>query len=192
MEEQDRPTAVDAVLKDGTPIRLRPICPADAPKLEAGFAELSTESRYKRFLEATDRLTPQQLDYLTHVDDFTHLCWVAVHVDESGEETGLAVARCIRDPTQSDLAEFAVVVADAYHRRGVGYLLTQKLVAEAWHVGVRRFKGLMLAGNAPAIELMNRFGSEISRRIDVPGVVEIIWALRDPALPETPPTPPEA
>ena len=64
-------------LTDGTPVRLRPLGPADRERLRAGFERLSPESRYRRFLSPTPRLTERMLTYLTDTDGWNHVAIVA-------------------------------------------------------------------------------------------------------------------
>jgi hypothetical protein len=44
-------------LHDGARVALRPITPADKPHLAASFERLSDESRYRRFLTSTAKLS---------------------------------------------------------------------------------------------------------------------------------------
>lgn len=168
-------------LTDGTPVTIRPVTPEDAPLLVEGFAHLSHQSRYRRFLEAIRSLTPAQVHYLTHADGHRHIAWGAVVPDPQVQrEVGIAVARCVRDDADPDLAEFAIAVADAWQGKGVGLALARVVAAHAWHAGVRRFKGLMLADNQGAFALMDHLGTLESQRYDAPGVVEAIWRLHAP------------
>src|SRR4051794_40181867 len=65
-------------LPDGHRIIVRPIDTHDRPRLEAAFARLSTESRYRRFLASTPDLTPRQFDYHANVDHHDHEALVAL------------------------------------------------------------------------------------------------------------------
>jgi hypothetical protein len=55
---------------------IRPIQPADAPLLASAFAELSPESRYRRFFTPMKELDALQLAYLTDVDHHTTRRWL--------------------------------------------------------------------------------------------------------------------
>ncbi|MFW6067830.1 MAG: N-acetyltransferase family protein [Myxococcota bacterium] len=175
------PEPIHARLPDGTPVVIRPVTPADAPLLVAGFEHLSEESRYRRFLEAVKDLTPEQVHYLTHADGYKHIAWgVTVDDPDTGKPIGIAVARCVRDEEDPDTAEFAIAVADAWQRSGVGSILADVVADRAWRAGVRKLKGLMLADNRGAFALMSRFGELESRHYEGPGVVECVWKLRPP------------
>ena len=51
-------------LHDGTSVTIRQISPDDGPRLEAAYARLSPDSRYKRFLAAKPYLSVTEIRYL--------------------------------------------------------------------------------------------------------------------------------
>lgn len=175
-------TPISDRLRDGTPIVMRPLLPEDAQLLLRGFDKLSSRTRYTRFLQAVDRLTPDQVDYLTHVDGYDHLAWGATAVDPAtGETVGIAIARSVREPLHAEEAEFAIVVADEWQHRGVGSRLTRVLAEKARQAGVARWRATMLATNAPVLRLMALAGSEISRSTDGRGCLEVVYQLAEPS-----------
>ena len=52
-------------LRGGTNVLIRPIEPADKPRLEEGLRRLSNETIRKRFLAAKPRFSRSELRYLT-------------------------------------------------------------------------------------------------------------------------------
>ena len=78
---------------DHSRVTIRPIEPADAPLLVAAFAELSEDSRYRRFFTPKRELDDRQLAYLTNVDHHDHEALVAIDAS-SGSCAG--VARFVR------------------------------------------------------------------------------------------------
>ena len=129
---------------------LRPIAPDDKALLQAGVAALSPQSAYGRFLTGKSSLTPAELRYLTEVDGVDHIALLVLHGIEL-----VAVGRIVRDQTQRDIAELAVVVADDWQRRGIGRTLTRELTLRS---GVDRVSGTMLATNRAALALMRGIG----------------------------------
>ncbi|HEX2032433.1 MAG TPA: GNAT family N-acetyltransferase [Actinomycetota bacterium] len=160
--------STDATLRDGTRVRIRPIVPDDKALLVAGFERLSPESRYRRFMAQLDRLTDEQLAYLTEIDYDDHYALVALDLDH-GE--GLGVARYVRLPAEPEVAEAAVTVIDDYQGRGVGYLLLQALGAAALEHGVRRFRGYTLDGNRPLRDLIESLAGDAAH--DSPGLLRV-------------------
>lgn len=130
---------------------MRPIHTDDKDLLQAGVAALSPQSAYNRFLTGKSSLTPGELRYLTEVDGLDHIALVVL-----GRNRDLvAVGRIVRDKWQPGTAELAVVVADAWQRRGIGRLLTRELTLRS---GVDRVSGTMLATNRAALALMRGIG----------------------------------
>src|SRR5262249_29395165 len=130
---------------------MRPIAPADKDLLQAGGAALSPEAAYGRFLTGKSSLTPAELRYLTEIDGVNHIALVVT--DANGDF--IAVGRIVRDEDRPDTAELAVVVGDAWQRRGIGRTLTRELTLRS---GVDRVSGTMLATNRAALALMRGIG----------------------------------
>jgi len=125
----DRPH-VELPARDGGVVTLSPLTRADRALIEEGFAELSIETRYARFGQGVAGLSGRELDYLSDVDQHSHVAWGAVL---DGEVAG--VGRYIV-PEPGDCAEFAITVIDVHQRRGVGTALFQALAAIARDDGV--------------------------------------------------------
>jgi hypothetical protein len=100
---------VPVTLRDGSRIRLRQ-SGSDTDLLRRGFARLSSESRYRRFLTPVPELSQKTVRYLTELDHHDHEAIVAL--DATGE--GIGIARYIRDPHRPEAAEIAVTVIDAW------------------------------------------------------------------------------
>jgi RimJ/RimL family protein N-acetyltransferase len=162
-------------LRDGTPMLVRPIVPDDKQKLIDGFARLSEESKFRRFLGYMDKLRAPLLRYLTEIDYIDHFAWVGLDAGDP-EEHGIGVARYVRLREDPTAAEAAIVVADDYHGRGAGTILLQLLGASALENGITRFVGEALAENEPIRDILQGFGArtydanagEIGFDIDLP------------------------
>jgi GNAT superfamily N-acetyltransferase len=164
-------------LRDGTPIVVRLLRPADKTLLREGFARLSPESRYTRFFGPKDSLSDDELRYLCDIDHENHFAVGAVTEDG---KTGLGIARFIR--IADDEAEAAIAVADEMQGRGLGRLLFLRLCAGARERGVTTFKTEVLGTNAGMKHLLDAIGAErqvavssgvISFDLEVPGVSPI-------------------
>jgi acetyltransferase len=164
--------------RDGTPVALRPIHPEDKQALAEGFARLSEQTRYQRFLAPMARLTERQVQYLTEVDHVNHFAWVAGRRDTDGVDHGLGVARYVRSGPDSETAEFAVVVADDAQGLGIGTLLVEALVVVAADHGLRSLEGLCFADNHVMLHMLERLGARIST--DSPGVLKTATPLPAP------------
>lgn len=149
-------------LRDGTPVGLRPLVPGDADQLRHGFGELSARSRRLRFLSPVSQLTPEQLRYLTEVDHVDHIAWGAVDLD-SPEQPGIGVARMVKLPEASGVAEFSLTVLDRVQGKGLGSLLFALLAALASTHEIDVLRGYVARDNTRMTEWLTRLGARIEQ-----------------------------
>ncbi len=118
-------------LKDGSPLKIRPIRPEDELKMVRFHQALSDETvyfRYFRPMTLQSRISHGRLSRICYIDYDRDMILVAENLAEKQEdERIIAVGRLSRVRGQSD-AEFAIVIRDAYQRRGLGSILLEKLV----------------------------------------------------------------
>jgi ribosomal protein S18 acetylase RimI-like enzyme len=122
----------------------------DCRRLRRLFYRLSPETRYRRFLApivGPEQAGPERLLDIDHHDR------EAVTATAQGEILG--VARYSRLPG-SDRAEIAVVVADAWQRRGIGSSMVRRLRLLAGRAGIASLTAVVQMDNRPAIELLRR------------------------------------
>jgi GNAT superfamily N-acetyltransferase len=154
-------------LRTGAQVRVRPVEPADKPRLAACLARLSPETVRGRFLTAKPGLSAAELRYLTEIDGRDHVALVAVPLDEP--DRIVAVARSVRIADLPDTAEMAVVVDDEWQGHGLGSLLAEALADAARKAGIRRLAAIMLGANEPARRLVLRIAERLED--DAPAVV---------------------
>jgi RimJ/RimL family protein N-acetyltransferase len=142
-------------LLDGTPIRYRPIAPADAPALQRFHSRLSARSVYQRFFGVMPALGDVQAHRFTNVDGYDRVALVALDPETPGELIG--VARFDRD-AGTGIAEYAAIVADRWQGRGLGLGLTRRLIEAARRRGVTSFYALVLPENARMLNLLRDLG----------------------------------
>jgi len=141
-------------LADGTAIVLRPIQPEDDAIERAFIGGLSSDTRYNRLLGAR-KLTPEEIRRLTRIDYAQEMAFVAV-TGQGAQVRLLGVARYVRDAGAA--AEFAVVVADAWQRKGIGTVLLNALRRHAHAAGIVRLHGITLATNQAMQQLARKLG----------------------------------
>ena len=124
--------AHSVVLRDGSAVLIRQVNGNDAPLLADGFARLSEQSRWMRFLFTKKRLSAADLRYLTEVDHRDHEALGALARDT---DTGVGIARYIRDAKDPRSAEIAVTVTDDWQHRGLGTELLDRLSERAREEG---------------------------------------------------------
>ena len=143
-------------LRDGTPVTIRPIRPADMDLEKQFVRDLSDYSRYYRFMQPIRELTPAMLEHFTH-PDYDHEMALIITVTHEGKEQEIAVARYVKYP-DGDNCEFAIAVADAWHGKGVGTLLMQELIAVAQKNGLKLMEGFVLTTNQAMLKLTKFLG----------------------------------
>src|SRR6185312_8698118 len=141
----------DVTLRDGTVLHVRPIRPEDADLERAFVNGLSEQTRYFRFFYRLAELTPAMLARFTQVDYDRELALVAVAPEsDASTQPFVGVGRYVANPDQVS-AEFAVVVADAWQRRGVARVLMRGLIVCAKRRGFERLSGSILRVNEPML-----------------------------------------
>jgi GNAT superfamily N-acetyltransferase len=161
----------------GRVIVVRPISADDKESLSAAFERLSPESRYRRFFAPLERLSAQDLAYLTEVDHHDHEALIAL---DPGDGWIVGVTRYVRseDPTE---AEVAVVVGDPWQGLGVGSALLERLVERARVEGIDHFVALVMSDNEEALELFRHIAPEGSWiRRSASGHSEMLIELPEP------------
>lgn len=170
----------NVILRDGTPGYVRPIVQSDGRALAAALEDLAPESRTRRFLFDKTSLSPRELARLANPDGIDHIAY-GLAVDLEGEFTPIAVGRCFRDPGDPELAELAVVTADAWQGKGAGAELMRSLSAAAYDVGIRKWFAPMFSDNDAMRRLLDGFAVKISERDLGSGIVELVYAIREPS-----------
>ncbi|HEY6094144.1 MAG TPA: bifunctional acetate--CoA ligase family protein/GNAT family N-acetyltransferase [Gallionellaceae bacterium] len=147
-------------LADGTDITIRPIRPEDARIEQAFVRGLSEESRYFRFMNGVQELSQSMLVRFTQIDYSREMALIAVH-KERDEEVELGVARYAINP-DAESCEFALVIADSMHSKGLGQRLMTALMDAARSKGLKVIQGEVLANNDRMLRLMDRLGFSVS------------------------------
>jgi len=163
-------------LEDGATILIRPIRADDKRMLEDGLRHLSPQSVQRRFLTPKSSFSRSELRYLTEVDGRDHVALVAEYPGEPVRRL-IAVARFVRNADDPSTAEAAIVVADEWHRRGVGTKLTKRLAEAACGAGITRFTATMASDNVAAHKLMAKLTSHLSEHHAGHGVSELVLDL---------------
>jgi len=162
-------------LPDGTDITIRPIRPEDAEIEQAFVRGLSPESKYFRFMHLLQELTPEMLVRFTQIDYDREMALVAV-TERDGAEVELAVARYVTNP-DGETCEFAVVVADAWHQKGIGSRLMRRLMDIAARRGLTAMEGEVLAQNTGMLRMIKGLGFSVRTSAEDPDLRVVSRAL---------------
>ncbi len=155
-------------LRDGTMLTIRPIRAEDAEMTQNFVRNLSPESRFLRFMSSVSELNPEVLARLTQIDYSREMAFVATAVQDDCERE-VAVSRYSTLPDNQS-CEFALVVADDWQHRGVGFKMMTVLLEHASSRGLKRMEGEVLASNTGMLTLMNEIGFTHSAHPDDAGI----------------------
>jgi acetyltransferase len=138
------------IARDGTAVTIRPIRPEDEPLMVAFHGTLSEETVYARYftyLKLSQRTAHDRLTRICFTDYDREMPLVAdVRDPETGEPRIVAVGRLSKAHGRNE-AEFAILVADAWQRQGLGTELLRRLVAIGRAEGLDRIYAEMLGSN---------------------------------------------
>jgi acetyltransferase len=150
----------ETTLRDGTPVKLRPIRAEDEPLVVRFHEGLSSDTVYFRYL------VPLPLEHRINHDQLAGRCFIdydqefgllAIVRGPGGEEVVAGVGRLSRLSCGSD-ADFALTVHDAWQGRGLGEALLRKLLEGGAHEGYQRVVGTILGENRRMQNLCRKVG----------------------------------
>jgi RimJ/RimL family protein N-acetyltransferase len=153
----DKPRAESGTLTllDGAGIVFRPIRATDREALQRFHSRQSDRSIYFRFFRALRVLGDQQARSFTELDNVTRFALVAL--DPANPTEIIGVVRFDREPGTSK-AEYAAIVDDAWHGRGLGTQLTRRLIDGARARGITALFAYVMPANVQMLQLLRDFG----------------------------------
>ncbi len=169
----------DALLSDGSTVRIRPIRPDDRRMLIDFHGRQTPESIYFRYFSPHPRLSERELEHLTNIDYRTRMAFVAVVAERL-----VGVARYegrTKDPSVelADVpvsgemeAEVAFFVDGDFQGRGLGTLLLEYLAAAGRHHRVRGFVASVLPENYGMLRVFRRAGFDVKTSFEE-GVIQV-------------------
>lgn len=157
------------LLRDGTPILLRPMKPEDEPLVFDFLNKCSDETIYFRYFRLIKHWTHEMLIRFTQNDYDRELGLMAIAQPPS-PEVMLGVSRLVMDADRKK-GEFAVIVGDPWQGKGLGPKLLEQLIAVARDQGLQLLYGDVLAQNKPMLEMAKKAGFHLKRMAE--GVVRI-------------------
>jgi acetyltransferase len=144
--------AFQAVLRNGTRVRIRPVEPGD----EGGLAVL-LGPRPRATRASGGR--PQRNDLRNDV------AWVAVAMDDPGQ-TIVGAARYVQDGVGGTKANATVAVTSGFRRQGLGRLLLETLMLVALETGVARLLVRVPPENPAGVRLLRGLGARVTHAAD--------------------------
>ncbi|MBI3775797.1 MAG: GNAT family N-acetyltransferase, partial [Gammaproteobacteria bacterium] len=155
-------------LADGTDLLIRPIRPEDSGIEQEFVRTLSPQSKYFRFMRALHELTPEMLVRFTQIDYDQEMALIAV-VTKQDQDLEVGVARYATQPDGKS-CEFAIVVADEWRHRGIGFQLMSQLMAIARSRDLVIMESEVLAENSGMLALAKKLGFSSKTSADAPNI----------------------
>ena len=145
-----------AQLRDGKQVILRPIKPEDEPLWLEMLGNCSKESIYHRFRYDFHFKSHEIATEFCYIDYDREMAIVA-EVEQDGKRLMVGEGRLIADP-DLEMAEYAVLVADPWQKKDLGFLLTEYCLQIARIVGVKRVAAETTTDNKAMLNLFKKLG----------------------------------
>ncbi|MFO7320105.1 MAG: bifunctional acetate--CoA ligase family protein/GNAT family N-acetyltransferase [Chloroflexota bacterium] len=148
-------------MRDGRTVLIRPIRPEDEPLLVRFHENLSERTVYLRYLKdlkLSQRVAHERLARLSFIDYNREMALVAVERNPENQQPSIvAVGRLSKYPG-TDIAEFAIVVADDHQGLGLGRELLTRLLQVGRDEKLSRIRGNILQDNEDMLRLTRDLG----------------------------------
>lgn len=147
--------------RDGIPLLLRPIRPEDEALESELLSGLSEESQRFRFFNVLKEITHDMLVKRCNIDYDREMAVVAEY--HNGEKRRIVgVVRLLIEPG-GETGEYAVLVADDFQGKGLGFKLTDLIIGIAEDKGLKSIYAIMLNDNAKMMHMVERLGFKVQR-----------------------------
>ncbi|GAB4313687.1 MAG: bifunctional acetate--CoA ligase family protein/GNAT family N-acetyltransferase [Bacteroidales bacterium] len=164
-----------ATLSDGTSVLLRPIRPEDEPLWLQMLASCSKESIYSRFRYDFYFDSHEVATQFCFIDYDREMAIVAEVEEEDGKKL-IGVGRLISDP-DGEIAEYAVLITDAWQQKDLGQMLTRYCVDIARQRGIKQVSAETTRENKPMIAVFKKIGFDVYYNED--NTVTVTMKLRE-------------
>jgi acetyltransferase len=156
-------------LKDGTAVVLRPIKPEDEPMWHELLGNCSTQTLWFRFSYLFKQSTHEMATRFCFID-YDREMGIVAEVEEDGRRKLVGVSRLVADMNH-EVAEYAVLVVDRWHGRGLGGMLSDYCLEIAKQWGVRQVVAEVSKDNARMLATFRSRGFQLDENQDQDVVV---------------------
>jgi acetyltransferase len=161
------------LLRDGTPVLLRPLTPEDAALYPDFLAEVTQADLRLRFFAAMREVSHDLIEKLIHYDTVHAMAFVAIE-EQSGRLLG--VVR-LHDAAKGEDAEFAILLRSRLKGHGLGWLMMKHMIAYAKDKGLKTVQGQVLAENSTMLTMCAELGFHIAEEAGERGVMHVTLPL---------------
>lgn len=139
-------------LDNGNIVQLRPIHPDDAKYAKNLNQIVSENSLYQRFLGFV-RISDKVVERFTHLDYNNEMAIVA-EIKQDSEKQIIGIARIASNEEKK--ADFAILIADAWHGSGLGKAMTDYILAIAEDLGYESVEAQVFSNNIAMLKILRR------------------------------------
>lgn len=147
------------MLKDGTPVLIRPMKPEDEPLVARLLDNCSDQTLYFRYFRVIKTWPHEALIRFTQ-NDYDREIGLAAIGEPPGPPVMMGVGRLVMAPDR-EAAEFAVIVADPWQGKGLGPKLIGRVIDIARENGVKHLSGDVLSENQAMLDLVRGMGFSV-------------------------------
>ena len=175
MDEYPRDLERHHILADGRVVVIRPIRGEDDAAAKAFFDRLCPEARRLRFMKWLRSVNAGLVHTFTHVDYEDRMAFVA-EADAARSRQIVGEARYVAVP-RSTSCDFAIVVADEWHKSGLAGLLMRALMDYARAQGFESMESIVLRENQDMVRFARALGFEVRPVPQEPTLVQVAMPL---------------
>ncbi|KAG1707797.1 Protein lysine acetyltransferase Pka [Nymphon striatum] len=155
------------LLSGGESIVLRRLVPTDREMVREFFSKLSAESKYSRYFTHKEELTEEELQQCLGSDVNESYVIGAWEQDQSSSDKSLiGTASYVSLQNAENAAEFAIIVADDWQKKGIGKYLMREVLAGAEDSGINRIIVYFLPSNSGMRKLAQSMADDVSFKYD--------------------------
>lgn len=159
----------DWIMKDGTPVMIRPIRPEDEPLMIQFHQTLSEQSVYFRYfhlLKLSQRVAHERLIRICFIDDDREMALIAEYHNPQTKASEILALGRLSKLHSTNTAEFAILVSDRFQCQGLGTELLRQLLQVGRSEHLERISAEILHDNRAMQRVCKKLGFQIRRTAD--------------------------
>lgn len=154
----------EVLVIDGEQVTVRPVKPVDERRIQEHFYSLSEDDVIARFFHDKTRFLQEEMEEVSQIDYVNDLTLVAL-VGEFGFGRVVGVGEYLVDP-DTNVAEIAFSINNAYQHKGLGSVLLKKLSSAARENGIAGLVAYVAPNNHGMIKLFNQLPYPVATSFD--------------------------
>ncbi|HEY9833097.1 MAG TPA: GNAT family N-acetyltransferase, partial [Stenomitos sp.] len=170
----------DWTMKNGTPLKIRPIRPEDEPlvvKFHENLSEESIYSRYFHLMKLQTRVSHERLSRICFIDYDRELALVADYKDPATGEHHLLGFGRLSKLHGRDEAEFSMLIGDRFQCKGLGTEFLRRLIEIGKDEKLQYITAEILSENRAMQHVCQKLGFRLEPTSE-PSIVKVVYELR--------------